>query len=302
MKFPPRLQLASPLRHVAVFLLLSLVGCGSRPSNVIHQERSLYRNIHVTEENGKRCMIFRFRLQALPQGCILLRDPSAHALEYSKLAMAGVYAVPQPSRVLFVGLGVGVLPKSINEMYPRATLDVVEIDPAVLKVARDYFAYPPQLGARVTIDDGRRFVRNQLRAGAKYDLIFLDAFNGDYIPEHLVTAEFLQEVKGLLAPEGAVVSNTFSTSKLFHSESATYHSVFGAFASINRDNRVILATAHGLPSLDAIRSNADFVEKRLNRYGITKHFLLPLIDFSPVWDKNAPILTDRYSPANLLNQ
>lgn len=72
--------------------------------------------------------------------------------------------------------------------------------------------------------------------------------------------------------------------------------------SINRANRIILATANGQPSSAAMATNADAFEGKLNRYGITKAFLLPLIDIAPKWDKAAPVLTDQYSPANLLNR
>ena len=57
-------------------------------------------------------------------------------------------------------------------------------------------------------------------------------FNGDYIPEHLITKEFLTEAKGLLTDNGILSANTFSLSKLYAHESATYKSVsvclFGA--------------------------------------------------------------------------
>ncbi|MEO7188975.1 MAG: fused MFS/spermidine synthase [Sphingomicrobium sp.] len=283
-------------------LASALGGCAAEKTNVIHQERSLYRNIYVTQEKGQRCMTFRVRLTAGPQGCIQLKDPALHSLDYSKLEMAGLYVVPDPQRVLVIGLGVGVIPRTVQELYPDAQMDVVEIDPAVVKIARNYFDYAPGRNVRVVVDDGRHFVRAQLRNRAKYDLIFLDAFNGEYIPEHMVTAEFLTEVKGLLSDHGAVAANTWSTSKLFDSESATYNKVFGGFASINRGNRIILATATGAPAVAVMTANASKLEPRLRRYGVTEKVLVSMLDGSPKWDSDAPILTDQYSPANLLNQ
>lgn len=296
-----RTHALSPLLY-SVALTLALGGCASERSNVIHQERSLYRNIYVTEERGQRCMAFRVGLNASPQGCISLGRPSVHALDYSKLAMAGLYAAPEPKRVLVIGLGVGVIPKTIQQMYPQARVDTVEIDPAVVKIAADYFNYRPGPNGRVVVDDGRRFIRKQLRQKQSYDLIFLDAFNGEYIPEHLVTAEFLTEVRNLLSPKGAAAANTWSHSKLFDSESATYNKVFGGFVSLDRGNRIILATADGAPSLSALARNAARLEGRLRHFGVSKDFLLPLVNPAPKWDRAAPILTDNYSPANLLNR
>ena len=57
----------------------------------------------------------------------------------------------------------------------------------------------------------------------------LDAFDHEYIPEHLLTREFLQEIKGLLAERGVLAANTFASSRLYDFESATYYSVFGEF-------------------------------------------------------------------------
>ncbi len=45
--------------------------------------------------------------------------------------------------------------------------------------------------------------------------VILDAFASDYIPEHLMTAEFLEESRSLLTAEGVLVANTFSTSTLY---------------------------------------------------------------------------------------
>ena len=61
-----------------------------------------------------------------------------------------------------------------------------------------------------------------------HDLIMLDAFNGDYIPEHLMTREYLEETSKLMAENAVVVANTFSISQLYHHESTTYQAVFGS--------------------------------------------------------------------------
>ena len=85
-----------------------------------------------------------------------------------------------------------------------------------------------------------------MRAGTKYDVVMLDAFDHEYIPEHLLTREFLTEVKSLLSPQGVLVANTFSSSRLYDHESTTYADVFGTFYNLKRDNRVIIARPAGL--------------------------------------------------------
>jgi len=108
------------------------------------------------------------------------------------------------------GLGGGTLPTALAALLPDVRIDVVEIDPAVVKVARTYFDFQENERVRVHIRDARVFVKRALQRGRQYDLVILDAYSGDYIPEHLMTAEFLDETRRLLAPGGAVAANTFA--------------------------------------------------------------------------------------------
>ena len=85
----------------------------------------------------------------------------------------------------------------------------------------------------------------------------LDAFDHEYIPEHMLTREFLLEIKSLLAPKGVLAANTFATSRLYDFESATYFSVFGQFYRLKRGNRVILLRQGGLPEREELGRNAD---------------------------------------------
>ena len=55
-----------------------------------------------------------------------------------------------------------------------------------------------------------------------HDLILLDAFTADYIPEHLMTAEYLAETRALLTEDGVIAANTFGISDLYDHESTTY--------------------------------------------------------------------------------
>ena len=135
----------------------------------------------------------------------------------------------------------------------------------------------------------------------KYDLIMLDAFDHEYIPEHLLTKEFLSEVKKVMMPGGVLAANTWSASRLYDHESATYESVFGRFFNLRLNSRVILVKYDGLPSRLEITKNARALEARLKPFGVGADFLLPLFSTDRDWRIDAKILTDQYSPSNLLN-
>jgi spermidine synthase len=269
----------------------------------IHIERSLYREVLVYEQDGERCMCFTRECRIGRQSCLILNDPHRFALNYARMMMAGtLFTGPAPRRLLIVGLGGGTLPMALAEVLPDAHIDVVEIDPAVTRVARRYFGFKDGPKLKVFEVDGRVYVKRAIREGKQYDAILLDAFDHEYIPEHLLTQEYLAEVKSVLAPDGRLVANTFSSSRLYDHESTTYAAVYGSFFNLKRENRVIVARPAGLPDAGAIRQKALEYELPLKSFGVDTQSLLPLFTTRPDWDRTARVLTDQYSPANLLNR
>ena len=233
----------------------------------------------------------------------VLNDPHRFALNYTRMMMAGtLFTGPAPQRLLIVGLGGGSIPTALREILPQAQIDVVEIDPAVTRVARRYFNFREDPKMKVFEVDGRVYVKRALRAGTKYDVVMLDAFDHEYIPEHLLTREFLTEVKSLLTPQGVLVANTFSSSRLYDHESTTYADVFGTYYNLKSANRVIIARPAGLPDDASMRTRAAEYEKVLRTFGVDAMSVLPMFTTRPDWDTGARVLTDQYSPANLLNR
>jgi spermidine synthase len=269
----------------------------------VHSERSQYRPVLVYENNGERCMCFTTGCRIGRQSCINLADPHRFALNYTRMMMAGTFLMGEvPKRILIVGLGGGSIPTALRELLPNAQIDVVEIDPAVTRVAKKYFGFKDGPKLKVIEVDGRVFVKRALREGAKYDLIMLDAFDHEYIPEHLLTREFLTEVKTLLAPTGVLVGNTFSSSRLYDHESTTYADVFGKFYNLKAANRVIIARPAGLPTMEQMRVKALEHEIALRGFGVNIQEVLPMFTTSADWDTTARVLTDQWMPANLLNR
>jgi len=298
MKLRQYLRLA--LLPLALLLAAPLAGAQQK---LVHEERSQYREVLVYEDAGERCMCFTRECRIGRQSCINLADPQRFALNYTRMALGGLlFATPQaPRRVLILGLGGGTIPTALRKLLPEAQIDVAEIDPAVTRVARDYFGFRQDAKLQVFEMDGRVYVKRAGREGKKYDAVLLDAFDQEYIPEHLLTQEFLGEVKSLLAPGGVVVGNTFSSSKLYDHESTTYASVFGTFFNLKAANRVIVARPDGLPTEAQLRERARQYESALRGFGVDTDAVLALFTTRADWDAKARVLTDQYSPANLLN-
>jgi len=288
---------------IALVVLIALPSAALQ-SRVLFTKRSLYRNIMVTDEGDRICLSFRLSSGAVNaiQSCMYKADHDKLVFDYSKSVMAGLLLVPHPKRVLVIGLGGGSIPRVLHALEPKATIDIVEIDQAVQQVAHDWFDYNPTGVVSVKLKDGRQFVKQAGVFNQSYDLIVLDAFNGDYIPEHLMTREFLEECKRILTPDGALVANTFSSSRLYQSESATYAAAFGRFVNLKRNegNRIIVARRGPPPTLEQLKAAAAREQPRVTRYGVDYATVLGDMLVKPDWEPNARVLTDEWNPANVL--
>ena len=270
----------------------------------IDKERSIYRNVVIVEERDLRCMRFETRRRQITnQACIDLKQPDRLVFEYAHGVLAGYSIIPKPKRILIIGLGGGILSNVMHELSPQAEIVSVDIDPVVVKLAKKYFNYQENDKVRTEIKDGRVYVKRALVNKEKFDWIVLDAFNGDYIPEHLMTKEFLNEIKSLLSDGGLLTANTFSNSKLYDYESVTYQDVFGKlhiFKAPTKGNRVIFACNcedfENFPEVK-LSLNHDF-----KKYEVDVEKVWRRISDKVDWDTDSQVLTDQYSPANLLKQ
>ncbi|XPF92780.1 spermidine synthase [Colwellia sp. RE-S-Sl-9] len=276
-------------------------------SKVIHSERSLYRNIIVDENGNKRCLKFNTKSSKTNQSCIFKDDPQKLVFNYAKLVFSSLLMIDDPKKVLIIGLGGGTLSNTIHQLYPDAYIDNIEIDPAVTNVAREYFSFFENDKITATTQDGRIFIKRAKLKKQKYDWIILDAFNGDYIPEHLLTKEFFEETKNILSPNGIISANTFSISKLYFHESATYYDVFGDFINVSNkknSNRIILAGYTEQPSDEVIKARVEKLYPLLKPFDIDiREIRSNMISTKDNidWPEDTKVLTDQYSPANLLN-
>jgi spermidine synthase len=282
---------------------LALLPLASRAEPpLIHSERSLYRQVFVYGDYSTRCLCFTRECRIGRQSCIDLKQPDRLMFEYTQMMLGGALLLePDPHNILIIGLGGGTLPRALGKLLPNADIDVVEIDPAVVRVAKQYFDYVPGPHQHVYEEDGRAYVRRMLHTLQRYQLIMLDAYDQQYIPEHLLTREFLTQVRSLLAPNAILAANTFSSSRLYQNESVTYRAVFGTFYNLKSANRVILASNGPLPSIEQARRNLKTFDVPFRELGFKADTVLGLFNMGTDWDPKARVLTDQYSPANLLN-
>jgi predicted membrane-bound spermidine synthase len=251
---------------------------------MIHEQESTYNLIQVLEELSGR----RYLLLNEGQGVhSIYTPPEAYGEGGNPLALLtggpwdyyliAPYFNPAPyppdsvQDLLVIGLAAGTTPTQFAEVYGALPVDGVEIDPAIVEVGRRYFGMT-QPGLEVHITDGRTYL---LQSDRRYSVVAIDAYRLPYIPWHLTTVEFFQQVRDHLRDDGVVAINVGHTPsptspsggdwRLVDAMAATMGQVFPDVHVItipNSFNAIVVATvqpstpdnlAANLPLLDDIR-------------------------------------------------
>lgn len=90
-------------------LFLAVLFSVAAHSNVVHEERSLYRNIIVDETHDLRCLKFNTKSSQTSQSCMYKNNPDKLVFNYTKLTFASLLVTDNPKNVLIIGLGGVVL-------------------------------------------------------------------------------------------------------------------------------------------------------------------------------------------------
>lgn len=205
-----------PVNAAAVGAVTLLAALQSAPAatqspDILFLAQSFYGELKVVDLGQLRMLL----INGIPNGYI---DRTNFESVAPYIAYSGYMprTRPRAARALFIGLGSGSAPRALRSRYGIAST-VVEIDPAVVDVARRYFDFPADMP--VVIADGRRFVESTTD---KYDFIVLDAFNTETHPVHLFTREFFAAVANTLTPEGIFALNMAS---MPYGEPGAWHAV-----------------------------------------------------------------------------
>jgi hypothetical protein len=124
---------------------------------------------------------------------------------------AALRLLPRPEgqrRIGVVGLGAGTL---ATYGRPGDRFRFYEINPAVVEIARRDFSFLADTPAEVEIALGDARLTLESEPDQHFDLLVLDAFSGDAIPLHLLTAEAFATWRRHVADDGVIavhVSNT----------------------------------------------------------------------------------------------
>ena len=234
-----------------------------------HEEVSAFSRIRIRRDGDVRALTFvRDNGQEAVQSRINLSAPHTLVAPYARAMFASYLYQPHPRRVLIVGLGGGAMVRFLTHHEPQVHIDAVEIDPAVVRLADQYFGVRSGGNVRVHTADAVMFVESTTD---RYDLILMDAFlrpssdtDTTGVPTRLKTLAFLGRLKQALAPGGVVAFNVNEHASMAD-DIAAVANAFGHVAVYRcppTDNKVVIAVEGGMSTDDELRARVDALDAR----------------------------------------
>ena len=277
-------------------LLLVPPGAVKAQAGVVHEETSRYQYIQVVRRPDGR------RLLYLNEGVAIHSVWRPHTVltggEWDTYLALPPLLGRRLKRVAILGNAAGTTARALGVFYPQATVDGVELDPAVTRVGREYFGLGDNRRLTVHTADARPFLRDE---GKRYDLVVVDAYHQPYVPFYLATQEFFALVRARLAPGGIVALNVAATpddKRLANKLGGTLATEFPqvlAWPAL-RFNTIVLGLTRPLSKAELVRRLRSGPPRLASLRRLLAHEATPVLPSADPWtDDRAPVewLTDR---------
>lgn len=284
-----------------------------RDENSYFYEETDYFTIEIKkiDKNGKE--LEAVILDNLIHSYVDLQDPLHLQYGYERVyaEIVAWKAAQRPDfRALVIGGGGYTFPRYLEEKYPQAQIDVIEIEPRLTQVAHELLGLPAQTRIRSFNHDARWVLMNFPERGV-YDFVFGDAFNDLTIPYHLTTKEFSSILRSLLKPDGILVANiidNFEKGLFLPAYVRTLQEVFGQarialvadseFKNMGINTIIVTASATDQPWAEIEKASGEAchvltppeVQRKLN----LKSAVILTDDYAPVDNLVAPIFEERF--------
>jgi len=266
----------------------------------LYEEESAYNYIQVLEVDGCNYLLLNEGQAYHSFYCEGGRVPriSVWSIMLAAPYFRGLSADTSVENLAVIGLAAGTIPKQFTETYGPIPIDGIELDPAIVEVGREFFALN-EPNINVIIGDGR-YELNQLED--QYEVITLDAYKVPYIPWHLTTKDFFEEVRAHLTENGVLAVNVGrgpGDRRLVEAITATLLTVFPSVHTVDVTgslNTILIATVQGTSEEDFRGNIEDLaqISSPLLReaLSVTEAGLVPTVSSDVVFtDQRAPVET-----------
>jgi spermidine synthase len=267
-----------------------------RKNGLIAHVETVYNDIFVSKDESMLKMAFQWKGWHFPESEINLADPDDLPMAYARTMTIAALYPRDVKRVLMLGLGGGAVAAYLARFIPAATIDIVELDPGVIDVAKTYFGIRETSAAHLYESDARVFLN---RHSERYDIILVDAFTGSYIPFHLMTKEFYGLVHDRLAPHGVAAFNILPAVKLFDSNVRTLQVAFDNvdFYHSSEEEVIVVGRLDSISDAERLQRAADAQQRYKFRFDMSR-----LVDGRAIEVPKAAsgaVLTDDFAPADV---
>jgi spermidine synthase len=213
-------------------------------NGLIERADSPYNTIFVIQEGPLISMLFGVNRRLFTESQYDPRDPKSLPVAYTRYMTVALPYVEAPKSLLQIGLGGGRTASYLNLHMPALKIEAAELDPEVVRLAKKYFGVKTSPNFAIFERDGRMHLR---QARLQYDLIFVDAYRGTFVPFHLLTQEFFMLAKQRLAPGGVIAQNIEPTTMLYDAAIATLKAVFANVDTYEAQGNVVAIAYDGAP-------------------------------------------------------
>lgn len=222
----PRRQYKYRLLAVVGIIIFSFVALVVKPAGVvaiIDTPSASYR-VSDIEYGGRPIRVLAVGPGGLQSG--VYRDGSDELVFGYTQKMADIVSTAHTKEsVLILGGGSFTLPQYLAKKYPSMQIDVVEIDPELVSIARKYFGYKDPANVQIITQDARTLLNSNTK---QYDIVLVDVYNDSLIPFTLTTGEYTEQLRRAVKPSGLVAVNIIASDKGACGELlASLHATYG---------------------------------------------------------------------------
>lgn len=201
--FMPRWQWRLRALMVGVVIIAALNGlCAPKRGDVSVETPSAHYSIVNYTNNGRQIRGLVTGPTGVQSGVYL--DGAKDLPFWYTRRMVETTIAAKPHTVLLLGGGAFTMAEYMARQLPNTQIDVVEIDPGLENISRQYFSYQSLPNVKLIFDDARTYIQ---RTNRHYDVVLIDVYNGGEIPYSLLTAEYGNELARIVREDGLVVAN-----------------------------------------------------------------------------------------------